>query len=297
MIFQNGFDAMIKVARNKSFTKAASELGVSGAAVSKQIKILEDRLQLVLFNRTTRVVTLTEAGEQLFETLNRSEEEVSSVLRKIVDGIERPTGRLKINAPMAFGERFLVDVIIDYAKKYPEVILDIDFDDKKINIIEEGYDLVIRIGKLDDSRLIAKRLCDFSATVCASPSYIEKYGYPSIPENLKNIPAIIYKNTTSALTLNYSHKKTKKEGTVKLTPAIYTNTVEVLLNSTLKGIGFCRIPDVFCDQFIKEGKLVKLLPDYSFVPERGIYAIYPDRRYLPMKVRLFIDDLSKNLRA
>ncbi|MDC0139452.1 LysR family transcriptional regulator [Hyphomicrobiales bacterium] len=297
MIFQNGFDVMIKVARNKSFTKAASELGVSGAAVSKQIKILEDRLQLVLFNRTTRVVTLTEAGEQLFETLNRSEEEVSSVLRKIVDGIERPTGRLKINAPMAFGERFLVDVIIDYAKKYPEVILDIDFDDKKINIIEEGYDLVIRIGKLDDSRLIAKRLCDFSATVCASPSYIEKYGYPSIPENLKNIPAIIYKNTTSALTLNYSHKKTKKEGTVNLSPAIYTNTVEVLLNSTLKGIGFCRIPDVFCDQFIKEGKLVKLLPDYSFVPERGIYAIYPDRRYLPMKVRLFIDDLSKNLRA
>jgi DNA-binding transcriptional LysR family regulator len=113
MIFQNGFDAMIKVAQNKSFTKAASELGISGAAVSKQIKILEDRLQMVLFNRTTRVVTLTEAGEQLFKTLNRSEEEVSSVLRKIADGIERPTGKLKINAPMAFGERFLVDIIID----------------------------------------------------------------------------------------------------------------------------------------------------------------------------------------
>ena len=173
MIFQNGFDVMMEVARNKSFTKAASKLGVSGAAVSKQIKILEDRLQLVLFHRTTRVVALTEAGEQLFETLNRSEEEVSSILGKITNGIERPTGRLKINAPMAFGEKFLVDMIIDYAKKYPEVILDIDFDDKQINVIEEGYDLVIRIGKLDDSGLIAKRLCDFSATVCASPSYIK----------------------------------------------------------------------------------------------------------------------------
>ena len=296
MIFQNGFDVMMEVARNKSFTKAASKLGVSGAAVSKQIKILEDRLQLVLFHRTTRVVALTEAGEQLFETLNRSEEEVSSILGKITNGIERPTGRLKINAPMAFGERFLVDVIINYAKKYPEVILDIDFDDKQINVIEEGYDLVIRIGKLDDSGLIAKRLCDFSATVCASPSFIKKHGYPSKPEDLKNIPAIIYKNITPALTLNYSHKKTKKEGAVNLSPAIYTNTLEVLLNSTLKGVGFCRLPDVFCNKFIKEGKLLKLLPDYSFIPERGIYAIYPDRRYLPMKVRLFIDDLSKYLK-
>ena len=139
MIFQNGFDVMMEVARNKSFTKAASKLGVSGAAVSKQIKILEDRLQLVLFHRTTRVVALTEAGEQLFETLNRSEEEVSSILGKITNGIERPTGRLKINAPMAFGERFLVDMIIDYAKKYPSSITFICLSSKSMSKITSGY--------------------------------------------------------------------------------------------------------------------------------------------------------------
>ena len=115
MIFQNSFNIMIEVSKHKSFTKAASKLGISGAAVSKQIKILEDRLQLVLFNRTTRVVTLTDAGEQLFEALNRSEDEITAVIRKITHGLEQPTGKLRINAPMAFGERFLVDVITDYA--------------------------------------------------------------------------------------------------------------------------------------------------------------------------------------
>ena len=245
MIFQNSFDIMMEVSKHKSFTKAASKLGISGAAVSKQIKILEDRLQLVLFNRTTRVVTLTDAGEQLFETLNRSEDEIKAVIRKITHGLEQPTGKLRINAPMAFGERFLVEVITNYAKKYPEVILDIDFDDKQINIIEEGYDLVIRIGKLDDSGLIARRICDFPAHVCASPSLIEKYGMPSKPDDLKKIPSVVYKNYKNS-NLTFKNKKTNEETTIYTNPVIYTNTLELLLNSTIKGIGLCRIPDVFC---------------------------------------------------
>ena len=296
MVFQNSFDIMIEVSKHKSFTKAASKLGISGAAVSKQIKILEDRLQLVLFNRTTRVVTLTDAGEQLFETLNRSEDEIKAVIRKITHGLEQPTGKLRINAPMAFGERFLVEVITNYAKKYPEVILDIDFDDKQINIIEEGYDLVIRIGKLDDSGLIARRICDFPAHVCASPSLIEKYGMPSKPDDLKKIPSVVYKNYKNS-NLTFKNKKTNEETTINTNPVIYTNTLELLLNSTIKGIGLCRIPAVFCKDKIKTGELLALLPDHIMVPDRGVYAIYPDRRYLPMKVKLFIDAINSHLRS
>ena len=296
MIFQNSFNIMIEVSKHKSFTKAASKLGISGAAVSKQIKILEDRLQLVLFNRTTRVVTLTDAGEQLFEALNRSEDEITAVIRKITHGLEQPTGKLRINAPMAFGERFLVDVITDYAKQYPGVILDIDFDDKKINIIEEGYDLVIRIGKLDNSGLIARRISDFPVYVCASPSLIKQYGMPLKPDDLKEIPSVVYKNYKNS-NLTFKNKKTNEETTISTNPVIYTNTLALLLNSTLKGIGLCRLPAVFCRDKIKTGELLTLLPDYTMVPDRGVYAIYPDRRYLPMKVKLFIDAINNQLKS
>jgi len=296
MIFQNSFNIMIEVSKHKSFTKAASKLGISGAAVSKQIKILEDRLQLVLFNRTTRVVTLTDAGEQLFEALNRSEDEITAVIRKITHGLEQPTGKLRINAPMAFGERFLVDVITDYAKQYPGVILDIDFDDKQINIIEEGYDLVIRIGKLDNSGLIARRISDFPVHVCASPSLIKQYGMPLKPDDLKEIPSVVYKNYKNS-NLTFKNKKTNEETTISTNPVIYTNTLALLLNSTLKGIGLCRLPAVFCRDKIKTGELLTLLPDYTMVPDRGVYAIYPDRRYLPMKVKLFIDAINNQLKS
>ena len=180
-------EVLIKVSQTGSFTGAAKALGISGAAVSKQIKSLEDRLGIVLFNRTTRVVTLTEAGKKLFDTVSRAGDEISEVLDTLAEGLKKPSGLLKINAPMAFGEKFLVDLITEYSIAYPEVTLDLEFNDRRINLIEEGYDLVIRIGKLEDSGLIAKKLCDFEAFICASPSFIEKYGLPETPTDLKNL--------------------------------------------------------------------------------------------------------------
>ena len=124
MVFENGLETMRQVANSGSFTGAARALGISGAAVSRQIKALEARLGLVLFNRTTRVVTLTESGEKLVESLNRSGDEVSTVIEALASGLDHPSGRLKINAPMSFGEKFLVDKITDYALTYPDVIVD-----------------------------------------------------------------------------------------------------------------------------------------------------------------------------
>ena len=129
MRFDKRFEVLIKVAQIGSFTGAANELGISGAAVSKQIKFLEDRLGIVLFNRTTRVVTLTEAGKKLFDTVNKAGDEISEVLDTLAEGLEKPSGVLKINAPMAFGERFLVAPITEYSLTYPEVILDIEFNE------------------------------------------------------------------------------------------------------------------------------------------------------------------------
>ena len=199
MIFETGFETMRAVAENSSFTRAAQQLGITGPAVSKQIKQLEERLRLTLFHITTRSVTLTEPGKQLFSALEKSNEELSSLIELLSEDRQRPFGKLKINAPMSFGEKFLAKPIAEFGKMYPDVTLEVEFDDKRVHLIEEGYDLVIRIGSLESSTLIAKKLCDFSATICASPEFIDLYGMPSNPEELQRLPAVIYTNSDTAL--------------------------------------------------------------------------------------------------
>ena len=294
MIYAGGFEMAREVANHGSFTKAADALGVSAAAVSKQIKALEQRLGLVLFHRTTRTVSLTEAGKQLVDALNRGDDEVSNLLAQLAEGLERPSGRLKLNAPMAFGERFLVDPITEYARLYPDVIVDAEFNDKRVHLVEEGYDLIIRIGALEDSGLIAKRLCDFPSHLCASPALLDTYGVPATPDDLRSLPAVIYTNASTGASLSYRTPE-GKQGTINLAPAIYANSIGMLVESTVKAIGFARLPAFACQQHLDDGRLIKLLPDYTTLPERGIYAIYPDKRFLPLKVRKFIDLLSSRL--
>ena len=283
-----------EVAKHQSFTKAANALDVSGAAVSKQVKSLEQRLGLLLFHRTTRSVALTEAGRDLVDALNRSEDEVLSCLEQLERGQAEPSGKLKINAPLAFGERFLVGPIADYAHFYPDVILEVEFNDKRVHLIEEGYDLVIRIGALEDSGLVAKRLCDFPAHICASQDFIKHYGEPSTPNDLRHLPFVQYTNNPLGNMLSYK-EKSGREGSVNLAPAIYTNSLAMLVESTLKGIGFARLPAFAVENHIASGELIRLLNDHECLPERAIYAIYPDKRFLPLKVRKFIDLLYDRL--
>jgi DNA-binding transcriptional LysR family regulator len=294
MIYTSGFEMFREVAKYQSFTKAAAALDISSAAVSRQVKTLEQRLGLLLLHRTTRSVALTEAGKDLFEALNRSEVEVSSCLDQLAQGHDKPSGKLKINAPMAFGERFLISPIAEYARLYPDVILDIEFDDKRVHLIEEGYDLVIRIGALEDSGLVAKRLCDFPSHICASADFVDQYGKPLIPENLRKLPFVQYTNNPLGNTLNY-REPGGREGSVSLAPAIYTNSLAMLVESTLKGIGFSRLPAFAVESHIESGELIRLLCEFECLPERAIYAIYPDKRFLPLKVRKFIDLLHDSL--
>tara|TARA_B100000965_G_scaffold395554_1_gene409240 strand:- start:648 stop:1550 length:903 start_codon:yes stop_codon:yes gene_type:complete len=294
MIFDNRIRILQEVAKAASFTEAAKKLGISGAAVSRQIKSLEDHLGVVLFNRTTRVVILTESGKKLVQVVNQSGEEVSAVLEKLNESLQVPTGKLKINAPMAFGEMFLVDAITDYAKQYPDVILDVEFDDRRVHLVEEGYDLVVRIGKLEDSGLIARKLCDSSSFICASPALLKNYGTPKNPEELKALPAVHYKNASNGLNLAY-RSSGGQDGSIEIKPAIYVNSMGMLIESTLKGIGFTQLPGIFCQPYIRDGRFQSLLPNYSIYPERGVYAIYPDRRFMPIRLRLFIDLLQKHV--
>lgn len=294
MIFSNGFEMMREVALHSSFTKAAAALGVSGAAVSKQVKALEQRLGLVLFHRTTRTVSLTEAGKQLVDATNRSDEEISNLLEALSEGQNRPSGRLKINAPMAFGEKFLVGPIAEFALLYPDVVVDVEFDDKRVHLVEEGYDLIIRIGALEDSGLIAKRLCDFPLYICASPQFLKQHGLPTTPAELSKLPAVIYTNTANSPSFTY-RTPGGADGSVTLSAAIYVNSIGMMLESTSRSVGFSLLPAFACQQQIDDGSLVRILADHTPTPHRSIYAIYPDRRFLPLKVRKFIDLLRDRL--
>ena len=167
MLYHPGFEALREVARQGSFIQAARIIGISGPAISKQIKNIEARLNLVLLHRTTRTVTLTEAGRRLTEILDRGGSEVDSLLEQLPVGQDRPFGRLKMNVPMSFGKMFLHNPIADYAAAYPDVIVEVDFDDKRVHLYEEGYDLVVQIGVLEDSGLFARRVGDCPIYLCA----------------------------------------------------------------------------------------------------------------------------------
>jgi DNA-binding transcriptional LysR family regulator len=239
-------------------------------------------------------VVLAEAGKQLYDTLNRGDDEISALLEKLAEGHERPSGRLRVNAPMAFGERFLVRPIAEYAALYPDVVVDAEFTDKRVHLVEEGYDLVIRIGALEDSGLIAKRLCDCPGLVCASPAFVKKYGLPQTPEQLEGLPSVVYSGASSGPLLTY-RDTAGRDGSLAMRPSVYSNSLGMMLAATLQGIGYARMPVFACAGLIQSGALIQLIPDYQITPEMGIYAIYPDKRFLPLKVRKFIEILDKRL--
>ena len=291
MVLSTNFKTLLEVAGQGSFVGASQALGISAAAVSKQIKKLEEQLGFLLFHRTTRSVALTESGKQLVDCLKRNRDETQHLLAQLSDKHGQPSGRLRINAPMGFGEKFLVSPLTEYAKMYPRVVLDVEFNDNKIHPIDDGFDVIIRIGRLVDSELIAKKLADFSIYLCASPSFLGQFGKITTAEKLSRLPAVVYSYALQQI--SYAAPD-GKNGTVNLKPAIFANSLGMMLNATLEGVGFARLPAFACDQEIKDGRLVRLLPAYSIAPGVGLYALYPNREYLPMKVRTFVDLISNH---
>ena len=291
MVLSTNFKTLLEVAGQGSFVGASQAMGISAAAVSKQIKKLEEQLGFLLFHRTTRSVVLTESGKQLVDCLKRNRDETQQLLAQLSDKHGQPSGRLRINAPMGFGEKFLVSPLTEYAKMYPRVVLDVEFNDNKIHPIDDGFDVIIRIGRLVDSELIAKKLADFSIYLCASPSFLGQFGKITTAEKLSRLPAVVYSYALQQISYTAPDGK---NGTVNLKPAIFANSLGMMLNATLEGVGFARLPAFACDQEIKDGRLVRLLPAYSIAPGVGLYALYPNREYLPMKVRTFVDLISNH---
>ncbi|WP_438027224.1 LysR family transcriptional regulator [Sorangium sp. So ce233] len=278
-----------KVVATGSFSKAGRELGLSPAGVSNHIRALEDWLGARLVHRTTRRLSLTEAGEALHERCARILEEVEEAQAAAGALHEAPRGRLKLSAPITFGTRHLAPVIADYLLVYPEVAVDVSLNDRKVDLLEEGFDVAIRIGELPDSSLAARRIAASRSVLCASPAYVERHGAPVEPADLERHECLEYAYRATPGQWRFRGPD-GEEMSVRVRGRLTSTNGDVLRVATLRGLGVSFAPTFIVGEDLAAGRLVPLMPRYA-PAELGIHAVYPQGRHLPAKLRSFIDFL------
>lgn len=282
----------LEVAKVESFAGAARALGLTGPAISKQVQSLEEKLGVKLLNRTTRHVSLTDEGALYYEKARKALDDLNEAEKQLQELKACPTGKLKVNAPMSFGSQFLTRPIAAFAEQYPAVELDVDFNDRWVDVAGEGYDVVIRIGSLEDSTLIARKLAPCPIILCAGKKLIEKVGLPESVEQLADYPGVVYNKHAQKEVWRFKEKGSGVVATQGLNRNFATNTAEMQLEACLSGLGVALLPIFTADSYIRSGKLIELFPSCTTYPERGIFAMYPQNRYLSARTRLFIDWLS-----
>ncbi len=275
----NAIPYFIAVVDNKGFSPAAQALGVSKSAISKRITQLEGYLGVRLLHRTTRKISLTEAGSRYYEYAVKANLAAKNAEDAVSQLQGEPQGKLKINAPMSFG-------LIHMAGLIPEISIDLVMDDKAVDLIEHGFDVAIRNGELEDSSLIARRLAPIHSIVCASPEYIEKHGAPSSPIELAEHNCLLYSYSTNKDLWQF--QSGDNDISIKVAGNYRVNNSEALKQAVIRGLGVARLPSFIAGDAIREGTLINLFPDYR-MPSKKVYAIYPERDYLPAKVRAFLD--------
>ena len=283
----NAYAVYAKVVELGGFTAAADALGLSKSMVSRQISTLEDALGVRLLNRTTRRISLTEAGAVVFERAQRIVTEAQEAAEEAtcVEGAVR--GQLRINAPMSFGISQLGPVMPEFMARYPELTVDLVLNDRRINLIEEGFDVSLRISALTDSSLIARQLAPVERYIVGAPSYFEKHGVPKRPADLAGHDFMLYTLLSRPNILEMENAKGEKEQ-VELKGRFLCNNADAMVEMMLKGMGLVFSPDVLCHRHLKSGALVRVLEDWT-VPALTLHAIYPHSRHLAAKVRAFVD--------
>jgi DNA-binding transcriptional LysR family regulator len=281
--------AFIDVVEAEGFSAAARKIGRSKALLSKYVRELEDELGALLLNRTTRQFSLTEAGHTYYRRASEIVREVDSLADAVRESSGDVRGRIKLSAPRTFADAPIGQSLIDFAKAHPDIVLEIQLDDRFVDLVEEGFDLAIRISRLESSSLIARRLAPFSVRICASPELIAKHGRPERPQDLAGVPCII--DTNGRWLSNWPFLGDNGETiTVSVSGQMEVNSPLATRAAALAGLGFAILPDFIAAADIDTGRLVPVL-DERILPGGGIFAVYPHRRYLPAKVRVFVDYL------
>jgi len=284
-------NAFIEVVDSEGFSAAARKMGRSKALMSKYVRELEDELGILLLNRTTRQFSLTEAGQIYYhsaiEIINRVTV-LQDAVREAGAGLK---GRLRLSAPRSLTDMEIGLPIVEFSAEYPEITLDVNLDDRMVDMVEDGFDVAIRISKLTDSSLIARKLAGFRHVVVATPEFLEKHGTPTDPRNLNQYPCVVDTNLKSRNNWIFEDEN-GKELAVQVSGAIEVNSPEVARRATLAGLGMTYAPEFSVAKELRDGRLISILE--SDIPTGGgIFAVYPHRRHVPAKVRVFVDFMAR----
>ncbi len=273
----------------KSFSQASEKLNVSKSYISKRVSFLENELKTKLLLRNSRRITLTEAGHAFFKQCEKIILEAKKSYQLIETFNQNPTGTLKISVPIALGLHLLSDVLTNFIEKFPDVILDINCENRLVDVIKDGYDLVLRSAKLESSNLIARKLFSLKNIICASPDYLKKHKHITLPEDLSNHQFATYYLTKKTNEL----KLIKNKNTIKIAinSNVVTNQLDLMKQMILNGTCLGVLPEFMVKKEIEQKRIVSCLNQYELPPSL-IYLIYPYKELLP-KTKVFITMLKK----
>lgn len=283
-------EAFVRVAEARSFSEAARRLRSSKSVVSRQVSALEAELGARLFHRTTRSLTLTEAGQGYYDKAARILADIDEANQSVSQLQAAPRGRLRVNAPMSFGFLHLAPAIPDFLARYPEVEVDMTMNDRFVDLVDEGFDVAVRIARLADSSLVARKLAPARRVVCASPAYLEAHGVPQSPDDLKDHECLCYTNVA----LSDEWRFTGPDGRpwpVEVKGRLRANNGDALRAAALKGLGVINQPSFIVGGDLQSGTLVSVLTEFT-PQESAVHAVYPHSRHLSPKVRAFVDFLA-----
>lgn len=282
--------AFVQIVEQQSIGKAAEQAGIAKSAMSRKLKMLEERMQAVLITRTTRQWGLTESGRQYYERgvdmLNAFDEFEARVRNENLE----LKGDIRLSVPLYFGQRSLSTPLLEFAEQNPDVRIDVEFSDRLVDVVAENYDMVVRISELKDSSLIARKLCQTRHIYCASPGYLANSSEIKVPKDFQAHRILQYgssKRTKWTFT-----SSTGKDISVNLTSSLNSHDGAFLIEAAETGLGIARLPDFLADASIKSGKLERVLSSYEHKPQ-GVYFVYPSNRYLPHRTRALMDFLRQ----
>jgi len=281
--------AFVAVVEAGSFTAAAERLGAAKSAVSRRIAALEERLGVQLLRRTTRVLNLTETGSSFYEHSARILADLEEAEAAVQQQHGELRGSLRVALPLSFGVRHMCKPIAAFARQHPKVEFDLDLNDRRVDLIEEGVDVALRIGHLRDSSHIARRLFDARTVVCASPHYLSVHGEPRTPLDLLDHRCLVYSNLQDPAKWTYKDADGKKQS-IDVEPMLAASSGDFLTNAAAHGMGLVIQPTFIASEAIRRGNLVPILEEFTW-PTTPAYAVYPPTRHLSYRVRAFIDFL------
>ncbi|BBN81629.1 LysR family transcriptional regulator [Pseudoalteromonas sp. A25] len=288
----DGIQIFVQVVKSGGFAAAAAVLGHSNSHISKEINKLEERIGVRLLNRTTRSIALTPEGELYYRYCEQLVNDATEAFALLTQNDNNPKGELKISCPIGISQNYIQPVIEQYLQRYPNVRLNIDLSDKRIDVIADGFDLVVRAApELSESSLICKRLFSCPTYIVAAPEYISRYGRPYHPKELTNHDCICYSNLKTPDRWEFVSEH-GEQFVVAVRKKVMSNNGNMQATMACSGVGICRLPEFYIKHELANGQLDILFEKFP-QPQVNVYAIYPSKKHLSPKVRCFIDLLDE----